>query len=263
MECIETTLNRLAKYNELLEKISKEVLADNKEAKEILNTYAKYKELLDIIAKLFYPKTPDKKYFEAYLNEIYSSLRKLHKILNGYDKSTVFIRDKCIRDMKECMKRNEYLLEDYLNTLKNFAKKNKTKIPKKFNPGALMDNETIILLSIKSQVYLPLSCENIFLNMVQYKDYVYYVETNDIFSFFYFFRTDDGWYWSPPKKTDLEDVWIECPETTISEGYWKGKTIPSHISEFIVWLGFFFPNVPEFYIKQFSVKKDEQRKSKG
>ena len=32
MECIETTLNRLAKYNELLEKISKEVLADNKEA---------------------------------------------------------------------------------------------------------------------------------------------------------------------------------------------------------------------------------------
>ena len=97
---------------------------------------------------------------------------------------------------------------------------------------------------------MPLSCENIFVNMVQYKDKVYYIETNDVISFFYFYRTDDGWYWSPPKKTDPEDIWIECPQTSINEGYWTGKIIPAYISEFIIWLDLFFPNIPEFYMNQ-------------
>ena len=126
----------------------------------------------------------------------------------------------------------------------------------------MIDNETVFLLSIKCQIYLPLSCENIFVNMVQYKDQVYYIETNDLISFFYFYRTEDGWYWSPPKKTDPEDIWIECPQTSIDEGYWKGKIIPAFIVEFIIWLDLFFPNIPEFYLKQLDGKKEEKMKKK-
>ena len=92
--------------------------------------------------------------------------------------------------------------------------------------------------------------------MVQYKDMVYYVETNDVFSFFYFYRTEDCWFWSPPKKTDPEDIWIECPETRIDEGYWRGKIIPPYMAEYIVWLDLFFPNIPEFYLKK-EEKKEE------
>ena len=101
--------------------------------------------------------------------------------------------------------------------------------------------------------------------MTQYKDMVYYVETNDIFAFFYFYRTEDAWYWSPPKKTDPEDIWIECPQVKIEEGYWNGKIIPYYMAEYIVWLDLFFPNIPEFYLKddnQESVQKKKSRKEK-
>ena len=244
MECIETTLNRVVKYNDLLETSTKKLLPENMETEELLKTFSRYRKLFDIIGHLFYPKTPKKKYFEAYLNETYTSLRKLHMMLTQYDKTTVFSRDKCIRDVKQCIKRNDFLIDDYLKTLKKFEEKYKKKVPSKFKPGPILENETVFLLSIKCQIYLPLSCENIFVNMVQYKDKVYYFETNDVISFFYFYRTDEGWYWSPPKKTDPEDIWIECPQTKINEGYWTGKIIPAYISEFIICLDLFFPNIP-------------------
>ena len=250
MECIETTLNRVVKYNDILETSTKKLLPDNIETEELLKTFSRYRKLYEIIGKLFFPKTSKKKYFEAYLNETYTSLRKLHMMLTQYDKSTVFMRDKCIRDVKKCIKRNDFLIDDYLKTLKKFEEKYKKKVPSKFKPGNILENETQFLLSIKCQIYLPLSCDNIFVNMVQYKDKVYYIETNDVISFFYFYRTDDGWYWSPPKKTDPEDIWIECPQTSINEGYWTGKIIPAYISEFIIWLDLFFPNIPEFYMNQ-------------
>ena len=262
MECIETTLNRIVKYNDILEKSTKKLLPDNMETEELLKTFNRYRKLFDIIGKLFFPKTPKKKYFEAYLNETYTSLRKLHMMLTGYDKATIFSRDKSIRDVKKCIKRNEFLIDDYLKTIKKFEEKYKKKVPSKFNPGLLIDNETSFLLSIRCQIYLPLSCENIFVNMIQYKDQVYYVETNDLISFFYFYRTEDGWYWSPPKKTDPEDIWIECPQTSIDEGFWKGKIIPAFIAEFIIWLDLFFPNIPEFYLKQLDKKKEGKKKKK-
>ena len=272
MECIETTLNRVVKYNDLLEISVKKLLPDNMETEELLKTFSRYRKLFEIIGKLFYPKTQKKKYFEAYLNETYTSLRKLHMMLTQFDKSTVFSRDKCIRDVKQCIKRNDFLIDDYLKTLKKFEEKYKKKVPSKFKPGPILDNETVFLLSIRCQIYLPLSCENIFVNMVQYKDKVYYFETNDIISFFYFYRTDEGWYWSPPKKTDPEDIWIECPQTKINEGYWTGKIIPAYIAEFIVWLDLFFPNIPEFYLNQLTeqtegsksntTKKKKKKKNK-
>ena len=230
MECIETTLNRVVKYNDILESSTKKLLPDNLETEELLKTFSRYRKLYEIIGSLFFPKTQKKKYFEAYLNETYTSLRKLHMMLTQYDKSTVFSKDKCIRDVKQCIRRNDFLIDDYLKTLKKFEEKYRKKVPSKFKPEPILLNETIFLLSIKCQIYLPLSCENIFVNMVQYKDKVYYVETNDIISFFYFYRTEDGWYWSPPKKTDPEDIWIECPQTKINEGYWTGKIIPAYIA---------------------------------
>ena len=272
MECIETTLNRVVKYNDLLETSTKKLLPENMETEELLKTFSRYRKLFDIIGHLFYPKTPKKKYFEAYLNETYTSLRKLHMMLTQYDKTTVFSRDKCIRDVNQCIKRNDFLIDDYLKTLKKFEEKYKKKVPSKFKPGPILENETVFLLSIKCQIYLPLSCENIFVNMVQYKDKVYYFETNDVISFFYFYRTDEGWYWSPPKKTDPEDIWIECPQTKINEGYWTGKIIPAYISEFIIWLDLFFPNIPEFYLNQvtnetegsnISKKKKKKKKNKN
>ena len=263
MECIETTLNRIFKYNNLLEDSVKKLLPDNIETEELLKTFGRYRKLYEIIGKLFFPKTPKKKYFEAYLNETYTSLRKLHMMISGHDKSTVFSRDKCIKDVKQCIQRNDFLIDDYLSTLRKFEEKYKKKVPKKFSPGPIIDNDTKFLLTIKYQIYLPMSCENIFVNMVQYKDQVYYVETNDLISFFYFYRTDDGWYWSPPKKTDPEDIWIECPQTTINEGYWTGKIIPTYIAEFIIWLHLFFPNIPEFYLKFGTDSKDESKKSEN
>ena len=261
MECIETTINRIYKYNDLLEDSIKKLLPDSMETEELIKTFGRYRKLYEIIGKLFFPKTPKKKYFEAYLNETYTSLRKLHMMISGVDKSTVFSKDKCIKDVKQCIARNDFLIDDYLKTLRKFEEKYKKKVPKKFSPGPIIDNETKFLLTIKYQIYLPMSCENIFVNMVQYKDQVYYVETNDLISFFYFYRTEDGWYWSPPKKTDPEDIWIECPQTTINEGYWTGKIIPTYIAEFIIWLHLFFPNIPEFYLKQYGDNKEDSKKS--
>ena len=73
------------------------------------------------------------------------------------------------------------------------------------------------------------------------------------------------------KKTDPEDIWIECPQTKINEGYWTGKIIPAYIAEFIIWLDLFFPNIPEFYLDQLTLetqgsttsKKKKKKKTKS
>ena len=65
MECIETTLNRVVKYNDLLETSTKKLLPENMETEELLKTFNRYRKLFDIIGKLFFPKTTKKKYFEA------------------------------------------------------------------------------------------------------------------------------------------------------------------------------------------------------
>ena len=54
MECIETTLNRIVKYNDILEKSTKKLLPDNMETEELLKTFSHYIKLFDIIGKLFF-----------------------------------------------------------------------------------------------------------------------------------------------------------------------------------------------------------------
>lgn len=99
-----------------------------------------------------------------------------------------------------------------------------------------------------------MACENIFVNMVRLKHNVYFVETNEIFGFFYFYRTEDEWLWSPPRKDDPEDIWFACPQTIIDQGFWIGSLLPPYIQEFIVWLDLIFPNIPEKYVKQYKGK---------
>ena len=267
MEYIETTIRKIAKYNEYLDEWARDILEDNLENEELLKMFRRYKRTLEIIAHHFYPNTPHKDYLESVLNEIYTSMRKINYTLTDYEKASVFSKDKTLKDVKKCLERTNFLVEDFLDTMKTFDNSHRDSIPIDFSPPRVTKNKTTFLLSIKNQKNLPLSCENIFVNMVQYKDMVYYVETNDVFSFFYFYRTEDCWFWSPPKKTDPEDIWIECPETRIEEGFWTGKIIPPYMTEFIVWLDLFFPNIPEFYLKKEEpeekkeeVKEEESKK---
>ena len=126
----------------------------------------------------------------------------------------------------------------------------------------LINNETKFFLKLDYQKNIPNTIEYIFFNLVQFRDEVYYIKTRDIFNFFYFYRTEDGiWYWSPPKKTDPEDLWIESPNTKIASGYWINKKIPDYIEQFIIWLDIFSPRIPEFYTekKRENNKKEEDK----
>lgn len=259
MEYIETTIGRIAKYSEFLEKWTRRILPDTLETDEYCKTFSRYRKTFEIINKYLFINSSKRNYFENILNELYTSLRKINYVLTDYEKGSIFARDRMIRDIKKCMERNEFIIEEYLNELREFDRANKNKLPKNFSLPKVTRSEIYFLLSIKNQKYTPLSCENMFVNMIQYKDLVYYIETNDIFSFFYFYRTDDGWFWSPPKKTDPEDIWIECPNINIEEGYWTGKIIPPYMAEYIIWLDLFFPNIPEFYMKR--EKKNKKKRN--
>ena len=261
MEYIETTIGRIAKYSEFLEKWTRRILPDTLETDGYCKTFSRYRKTFEIIAKYLYINSSKRNYFENILNELYTSLRKMNYVLTDYEKGSIFARDRIIRDIKKCMEGNEFIIEEYLNELREFDRINKNKIPKNIVLPKVTRAEINFLLSIKNQKYTPLSCENMFVNMTQYKDLVYYIETNDIFSFFYFYRTDDGWFWSPPKKTDPEDIWIECPNINIEEGYWAGKIIPPYMAEYIIWLDLFFPNIPEFYMKREKKNKKTKRNS--
>ena len=268
MEYIESTIGRLAKYTEHLEKWTRDILQDSLETEEYCKIYARYRKTIEIIANHFFPNTTKRKLFEENLTELYTSLRKINYTLTDYEKNSIYSRARNEKYLKQCLERNQFLIDEYLIMMRKFDKKFKDKIPKNFTPPKVTKNETTFYLSIKNQIYTPLSCENIFVNMTQYKDMVYYVETNDVFAFFYFYRTEDAWYWSPPKKTDPEDIWIECPQVKIEEGYWNGKIIPYYMAEYIVWLDLFFPNIPEFYLKDdndnssVDIRKKKSRKEK-
>jgi hypothetical protein len=262
MEYIETTIGRIAKYSEFLEKWTRRILPDTMETDEYCKTFSRYRKTFELVAKHFYPNTTKRNYLEDILNELYTSLRKINYVLTDYEKASIYARERMIREIKKCMERNEFIIQEYLSEIRAFDNKNKNNVPKNIILPKVTRSEINFLLSIKNQKYTPLSCENIFVNMVQYKDLVYYIETNDVFSFFYFYRTDDGWFWSPPKKTDPEDIWIECPNIRIDEGYWTGKIIPPYMAEYIIWLDLFFPNIPDFYMETENKKKNSKKKSK-
>ena len=90
MEYIETTIGKIAKYNEYLDEWAREVLEDNLDNEELLKMFRRYKRTLELIARHFYPNTPHKDYLEGLLNEIYTSLRKVNYTLTDYEKASVF-----------------------------------------------------------------------------------------------------------------------------------------------------------------------------
>ena len=249
MDYLETSIGRVAKYSHFLHEWSRDCLDDSLENDELLKIFNRSRKTIDLIGKHYFPNTPKQKYLNRILNGLYNSLRNINSFLTDYEKSSIFLKDKYRKDLQNSLLRINYIIEDYYESMKRFDKKNKSLIPSNFNPGKVSKNKTMFYLNISSQKNLLMSCEYIFVNMVQHKDMVYYVETNDVFNFFYFYRTDECWFWSPPKKTDPEDIWIECPKVRIEEGYWTGKIIPPFMAEFIMWLYLFFPKIPKEYLR--------------
>ena len=75
---------------------------------------------------------------------------------------------------------------------------------------------------------------------------IYFLETDDVFQFLYFFKgVDDIWYWSPPRNQDPTDLWIKVPTVKITKGHWGKQKIQKQIEEFIIWLDIFNPLIPE------------------
>ena len=103
MEYIETTIGKIAKYNEYLDEWAREVLEDNLDNEELLKMFRRYKRTLELIARHFYPNTPHKDYLEGLLNEIYTSLRKVNYTLTDYEKASVFSKEKTLKDIKKCL----------------------------------------------------------------------------------------------------------------------------------------------------------------
>jgi hypothetical protein len=197
---------------------------------------------------------------EEIYNEVYISLRKLNQSLVLYSSSRIFEKEDKYKELKQSINRLELYMKSLYEDLKDFSSKE----------NSLYDmDEQKIFIYFSNFKDCPNSIENLFFNLIQFKDEVYYTKTSDIFEFFYFFRSKDGiWFWSPPKKTDEKDIWIRCPETNIKEGYWSGKLIPEYIKSLIEWLDIFRPYSPGSYFTTQQVEEkvysqdDEGKKEK-
>jgi hypothetical protein len=239
MECIEVNFNTFYKYFEFLEEKVKCNFNISLEREDILKVFMICKKVIDLVECKFLIKES-----EALLNEIYIILRKIHLSLSECLSGNYLDRHKTFKSFKNCCSRNEIFLRSLLDDLKELTGNHKISTE-------IKESNNIKFIIKVTFGNITNSVENIFLNMVQFKDEVYYVKTNDIFKFFYFFRTKDGvWFWSPPKETDPEDVWIAAPQIKIEKGHWLDHKIPQYIEDYIVWLDIFSPNIPEFYFKK-------------
>ena len=171
-------------------------------------------------------------------NNIYEALRKIFVALLNYESADMILRKHFLAEYIESCKRNNLLLKEeysYLLLDHDLIQKNSKNSAKNSKVKANINVSTF-----KSTIY---SCEFYFARLIKH-DEVYYMEVDDMFKFFYFFRNEDGeWYWSPPKKEDKEDVWICSSETKITEGNWKGSKISRPFEEFLKWLYIFKPIV--------------------
>jgi hypothetical protein len=275
MEYIETTIGNLAKFSNYLEECIKKHINESLEREDILKPFVFYKKVITIISKNYKKKIEAnvKEYFDNLLNDIYTSLRKIHITIYQFTTGSLFSNDKNLKSLKDCCIRNEILIRDIYSNLKGSfdvevevkvkgdVPNNTTEISKKKKDINIIKSKRVFLLNIKNQRNIPATVENIFVNLIQYKDKVYYIQTNDIFNFFYFFRTEEGvWFWSPPRKTDPEDMWVQVPGLKVGDGFWKDKKIPNYMEQFIIWLDIFNPNIPEFYLPKENKEEEVEEK---
>jgi hypothetical protein len=242
MEFIEVEFTSIVNYLNFLENNILSKFNISREREEILKIFLVCRKLINFLSEKL-----EIKEINQIFNEIYEVLRKIHISLSLYLNGSYIDLEKNLKNFKNCCNRNEMYLKSLLEDLNEYKSGNKI-LSNKDSVDILKKTKFLIKATFGN---ISNSTENIFLNLSQYKDEVYYIKTNDIFEFFYFFRTNEGrWYWSPPKKTDIEDVWILAPEIKIDKGYWTDKKIPTYIEDFIIWLDIIKPNIPQFYQKK-------------
>lgn len=185
---------------------------------------------------------------ELLLNDIYSQIKKFYSYIKDYNSSTIS-KEKRFEDLKKSSNR----ISIYLETLYPNYIKEKSNILRELNEywsnifNFKDSNDVNDQLEFKLKLInfqkMPYCEEYVMFNIVHHQEGTYFYKVNDtIFKFFYFYKSeDDTWFWSPPRKTDLNDVWMECPKYKVEEGYWKGWTIPKYVEEFVVWLSLLKP----------------------
>jgi hypothetical protein len=228
MEYIQTKRERLLLFIDHMEsKVTKEI----PESIDKENIYKPLKKSRKIIQ--YYNSFELTNQIQDIFNDLYIVLRKYSSELRTFFENSTFTKESSFKALKEASYRHElYLKELYYGQISSPSNNGKKLFEPMFN------------LSLGFYKNIPNTAEYIFTNMVQYRDEVYYIQTGDIFEFIYLYQASDySWYWSPPKKTDLEDVWVKCPDVVIASGYWRDKKLFSNIAEYIIWLDIFRPIV--------------------
>jgi hypothetical protein len=237
----------ILEFNNFLEKEIKRHINESMDREDMLKIFKFARKSIFKIMLI-----SNKVYFETLINEIYTCLRKIQNAIVDFTKESIFFDSKKKKSLKECCLRNELYLREVVSSIQVGNEELISQIEKELPVKKF-------LLKLDYQKNIPNSVEYLFTNLIQYKDEVYYIKTNDLISHFYFYRNSEGkWFWSPPRKTDNEDIWMETPKTKIEKGHWIDQTVPAYIAEFIIWLDIFKPNIPEFYFD-----KKEQVKTTG
>ncbi len=175
--------------------------------------------------------------------------------LNTLSLSNIFEKEKNHQHFKETCYRQELHLRAIFSEI-DFPRLNSN-----ISKVSLNSENSKFTLKLTNFKNIPKTPEYFYNNLTELKDEIYYLKTDDIFEYFYFFKsggaTGYNWFWSPAKKTDQEDVWIKVPSTKIPIGFWEGKPIPSYIEEFIRWLEIFNPGIPSVNIRKI-IKEDSK-----
>lgn len=182
------------------------------------------------------------------LNDVYGIIKKYFQIIKEFTTSTIS-RDNNFSDLKKSSLRAViYIKEIYGSVLDNASKQTNNDYGflniEKENDN--FNNHLKFNLDMKAYSNMPYCEEYIMYNLVVHENNIFFHRVNDtIYRFFYFYKSEDNiWYWSPPKKTDPEDVWMECPKYIVEEGYWKGTQIPKFAEAFVIWLDLLNPDLP-------------------
>ena len=258
MEYIEISVCSLTKFILNIKKTIKYSVILNKDTDIIFKPFEYLQGILINIDKI-------NSNTEKLLNEVYDIIRKYNLTIKDYlinkqnnyycfsnynENNISYINSNNLNNLIKAGKRLiiyiECMYSNLLKCIKSTYNSN--------NNSNVLNKSNINILKFK--LYLnkyskcPYTEEYIIHNLVLHDENIYYYRVKDtIFKFFYFYKTKDNtWYWSPPKKTDLEDIWMKCPDTVVKEGYWKCIQIPKYIEDLIIWLDLFYPDLPYNHI---------------
>jgi hypothetical protein len=237
MEYIETKISNFFKYIKYVENNILNNIIESISRESLLKPLIFCKKITNLIIEKYCEQ--NEKQFEEILNEVYIILRRIDFGFSNYINGSFFDREKNLKNLKSLCMRNEIYTRELVTSIID-SKQNK------FIKNIFTQDNTF-LLKIKSQINLAKTAENIYINLERFKDDIYYLKTNDLFGYFYFYRgNEECWYWSPPKKTDPDDIWFICPQIKIDKGFWIDKLLPDYLINFIIWLDIFSPNIPEY-----------------